>query len=116
MPTVSDVLIRLTAALDNLARAMESGEPTAVLDAEAPLATAVSALRSVDLRTIRQHPNARAALLEVRLGVARCRTLGHASAQLLSVLTSGDPVAGGYGRSGRPLSAGRRPVAATSRS
>jgi hypothetical protein len=91
---------------------MESGEPTAVLDAEGPLATAVSALRGVDLRTIRQHPNARAALLDVRLGVARCRTLGHASGQMLSVLTSGDPVVGAYGRSGRPLSAGRRAAAA----
>jgi hypothetical protein len=96
VPTEPDLLKRLTVALDGLAAAMESGDPTAVLGAEAPVATAVSALRLARLSDLSKDPTVRQAILEARLALARCRTLGHASARLTAIVTSG-----GYGPSGR---------------
>lgn len=98
MQKKADALTRLTLALDGLASAMETGQPDAVLAAEAPLATAVSALRQADLRALAATPDARNTVLAVRLAVARCRTLGHASGMLAAVVGGQ-----GYGPSGQRL-------------
>ena len=96
MSTEAEVLSRLTAALEGLASALASGDAEAVLAAEAPVGTAVSALRLAPLRAISQSPSARRAILDARLALARCRTLGHASSRLTAIVTSN-----GYGPSGR---------------
>ena len=73
-------------ALDDLASALATGQPDAVLAAEAPLATAVSGLKSLDLAALATDPAAQKALLDVRLSLARCRSLGRASADLQRVM------------------------------
>lgn len=91
-----DALTRLTAALDGLATAMETGDPDAVLAAEAPVGTAVSALRGASLGALAERPNVRQAILDARLVLARCRSLGLASSRFTAIVTSD-----GYGPSGR---------------
>ena len=67
----SDALDRLTAALDGLAVSLESGRPDSVLAAEAPVATAVHALTTGDLHELARMPDVRAAVMNVRLAMAR---------------------------------------------
>lgn len=106
MSTEPDVLTRLTLALEGLAAALESGNADAVLAAEAPLGTAVSALKLVPPAEVIGHADARTRILNTRLALARCRTLGHAASRLTAIVTST-----GYGPSGRHQS--QPPVATT---
>jgi hypothetical protein len=99
VPIDPDALTRLTVALEGLASALESGDPDQVLAAEAPLGTAVSALRGVELGSLARRDDARAAILQARLALARCRTLGHAAGRLTAIVT-----ANGYGPSGHHTS------------
>jgi hypothetical protein len=96
VPTEADVLTRLTVALDGLAAAMESGDPDAVLAAEAPVGTAVSALRLVPVAELARRSDVRSKVLDAKLALARCRTLGHAATRMTAIVTST-----GYGPSGR---------------
>jgi hypothetical protein len=82
-----DALDRLTVALDALARVLERGEPDAVLAAEEPVADATAALSQADLEQLARRPDARMAILNVRLAMARCRALG-ASAREIATLTA----------------------------
>ena len=77
---------QLQTALDQLASALESGRPEAVLAAELPLASAVGDLSTVDKHVLASDPDAPVALLELRLSVARCRAMGRASADLGALL------------------------------
>lgn len=92
----SDALDRLTVALDELAVSLESGRPDAVLAAEAPVATAVHALTATDLNALARRPDLRAAVMNVRLAMARCHALGAAAAAVAGVFVPAD-----YGASGR---------------
>ncbi len=101
MTAAPDVLHRVNSALEGLAAALESGDPDAVLAAEVPLATAVSGLSALPA-TIETTPSPELALalLNTRLAVTRCLTLGRSSADLLAVVASA-PGYGPAGRSGR---------------
>src|SRR6185503_14184652 len=77
-----DAVARMRTALDELAAALESGEPDAVLAAEAPLATAVGAFSTIDRQALANDPRIGSALLEMRLTIARCRSLGRSAADL----------------------------------
>lgn len=105
-----DPLDRLLVALGGLARGLESGSPDAVLEAEAPLASAVSALTSADLDAVAARPDARAAIANVRLAMERCRTLGEAAADVSRVLAPS-----GYSAAGRRLDPSRRPPTVSTR-
>lgn len=95
----SDVLDRLTAALEGLALGLEAGSAEAVLAAEGPLAAAASALAAADLDRLSRRPDLRVAVMNVRLALKRCQTLGASAASLASVYA---PSA--YGASGHQLS------------
>jgi hypothetical protein len=93
-----EVLHRVNSALDGLASALESGDPDAVLAAEVPLATAVTALASLPAMIgATSSPELALALLNTRLAVSRCLALGRSSSDLLAVVTSTP----GYGPAGR---------------
>jgi hypothetical protein len=94
-PQSPDALDRLTLALDGLARGLERGTPDAVLAAEEPLADATAALRAADLTQLARRPDIRFAMLQVRLAMSRCRTLGATAQDLAAVISPGD-----YGPSG----------------
>jgi hypothetical protein len=81
-----DALERVRTALTGLARALETGQPDLVLAAEQPLAEAAGALATADRPTLSDPVNLRARLLETRLALARCRTLGDASAGLIGAM------------------------------
>jgi len=85
--TAPDVLLRLNAALDLLSAALESGDAGEVLAAEQPLASAVHALTAVDRSLVTPSPALGRLLLETRLAVERCRSLGESSSDLLSIVT-----------------------------
>jgi hypothetical protein len=106
----ADVLDRLTVALDGLSLSLQSGQPDAVLAAEAPLAAAVSALIISDLAALAARPDARVAIMNVRLAMDRCRTLGAASAAVAAALAPTD-----YGARGRLLDASPLPPTVASR-
>ena len=110
MNPAADALDRLTVALEGLCVSLESGQPDAVLAAEAPLAAAVSALTTSDLATLASRPDIRVAVMNVRLAMDRCRTLGAAAAAIGAVLTPTD-----YGATGRRLHAYRPPPSLASR-
>jgi flagellar hook-associated protein 3 FlgL len=63
---------QLHVALERLSAALESGKLGAVLDAEAPLANALGLLSNLDEATLARDPRTPAALLDLRLSVARC--------------------------------------------
>ena len=84
MPAVID---QVRTALDDLASALVSGRPDAVLAAEAPLAAAASALNAADPRVLAADPATRQALLDVRLSMARCQLLGRSAADLHRVIS-----------------------------
>lgn len=104
MTHASDVLDRLTLALDALARGLESGRPDAVLAAEAPLAAAVGALSTADLASLAARPDVRAAVMNVRLAVQRCQTLGDNAADIAAAL-----IPAGYGATGQRANAWTAP-------
>ncbi len=97
MQTDPDVLDRLLAALDGLARALSSGRADEVLAAEAPLADAAAALGAANRNVLGRRSDLRMMLTNLRLAVGRCQALG-ASAAALALVVS--PVE--YGPSGRP--------------
>jgi len=92
----SDALDRLSAALDGLAASLESGRPDLVLAAEAPVASAVDALNTSDLKELARRPDLRAAVMNVRLAMMRCQTLGSAAASVAAAVVPTD-----YGATGR---------------
>jgi hypothetical protein len=93
-----DVLDRLLEALDGLARVLETGSPEAVLAAEVPVAAATGALRAAGLARIAGRPDARAAIMNVRLAIARCEALGASAGAIAAVLAPS-----GYGPAGAHL-------------
>jgi hypothetical protein len=97
----------LTSALEGLAASLESGQPDLVLAAEAPVATAVQALTTTDLDMLARRPDLRAAVMNVRLAMVRCQTLGNAAAAVAGAVVPAD-----YGASGRTR--GRSPLPSTS--
>ena len=105
-----DVLNRVHEALHGLAAALESGDPEAVLDAEVPLATAAAALSRLTPVSIPHTPAIARTLLNTRLAVDRCLTLGQASADLLAIVASGPgyDVAGRHPRPVRTSTLGTR--------
>jgi hypothetical protein len=92
----SDLLDRLTVALDGLAASLETGQPDAVLAAEAPVASAVHALSTTDLHDLSRRPDLRAAVLNARLAMARCCMLGASAAAVTQAIVPAD-----YGATGR---------------
>jgi hypothetical protein len=86
----------LTLALDGLAVSLESGQPHEVLAAEAPVAAAVHALMTSDLNELARRSDVRAAVMNVRLAMARCHTLGAAAAAVAATV-----VPSSYGATGR---------------
>jgi hypothetical protein len=100
----SDALDRLTLALDGLARGLESGRPDAVLAAEAPLASAVGAFSRADLESLAARPDVRAAVMNVRLAMRRCQTLGANAADIATALIPAD-----YGATGQRANAWTAP-------
>ncbi|MEZ5316944.1 MAG: hypothetical protein R2752_06035 [Vicinamibacterales bacterium] len=85
MTHTADAVDRVQQALDTLIRALESGRPQAVLDAEAPLAAAVGAL-GAGLPPPGRDAAGRRRLEAIRLQVARCRALGAAAADLSAAM------------------------------
>jgi hypothetical protein len=81
-----DALTGLVVALDDFARALETGDAAAVLAAEETLAAAVSALRSANLAPIAQSPSVRARIDDVRLAIGRCKALGYAASDLAAIM------------------------------
>jgi hypothetical protein len=93
---VTDPLFELQAALDGLAAALTSGDPDAVLAAEAPLAIAAARLTALDGRPDGTAAELRTRLQDIHRSVGRCRRLGGASADLLALFTATE-----YGPAGR---------------
>ena len=100
--TTPDALHRLTAALDALASALESGEPGRVLEAEAPLAAAMSAIAGLDLRGAPDRLRVRRSVDEARRMLARCQALGASIDSLVDVMF---PAPAAYGPQGHIRSA-----------
>jgi hypothetical protein len=80
-----DALTVLVDALDGFAGALESGRADVVLAAEEQLASAVSGLRTADLKTLALDPHTRLRVDDARLNISRCRAMGAASAGLLAL-------------------------------
>jgi hypothetical protein len=95
-PTLLDAIGRLQSSLDQLARALVSAEPEDVLAAEAPLATAVTALTAFRRRDTGDLTGLPEAIAGIRATVCRCQSLG-ASADQFSRAVLGEP---SYGRRG----------------
>jgi hypothetical protein len=100
MTTASEALTRVQDALDTLRRALETGRPDVVLAAEGPLSASVLHL-SASERSVApaDRGDVRQRLLETRLALTRCRTLGDASAELAAAAW---PQAA-YGPKGLPM-------------
>jgi hypothetical protein len=103
VPPKADALDRLNAALNGLARALESGSAESVLSAEGPLAAALDALATGQLEEVSRRPDLRAAVMNVRLALERCQTLGESAASIAAAL--GQP---GYDAHGLRRPDGRR--------
>jgi hypothetical protein len=100
----SDALDRLNHALDVLARGLESGSEEAVLSAEGPLAAALGDLAGTDLDQIARRPDLRAAVMNVRLALERCRVLGESAASIAAAFAQP-----GYDAHGQHLTSVPRP-------
>jgi hypothetical protein len=76
--TLLENLTRLQAALDHLARALTSGDAEAVLGAEEPLASAVSALGLIRRRDVESsdRDQVRRAIAALTASLRRCESLG----------------------------------------
>jgi len=96
---IEDAIEKVHAALTGLAKALETGDADTVLAAEQPLVEAATALTGIDRAVLTDAVHLRARLLETRLALERCRTLGDASADMLDAL---------YPNSGYERSGGRR--------
>jgi hypothetical protein len=92
-----EAIERVHAALTGLARALETGQPDQVLEAEQPLAEAAGALATFDRAALTDPVHLRARLLETRLALARCRALGDTSAGLIGAMY---PAETSYGPTG----------------
>jgi hypothetical protein len=86
MSQTPDALDRVNDELKRLAEALESGQPDRVLAVEQPLAEAASALADVGRVALGDEVRLRARLLETRLALDRCRSLGDASADLIGAM------------------------------
>jgi hypothetical protein len=93
-----DVFDRVHDALTLLAEALESGRADRVLGAEPPVAAAAAALADAQRDSLVDDVRLRARLLETRLALERCRSLGETSRDLLTVML---PSQQAYGRAGR---------------
>ena len=74
--TLRDALSRLQSALDALARALTSGDDAAVLAAEEPLGSAVTAVAQLARRRHTEADGLREAIDGVRAAMTRCAALG----------------------------------------
>src|SRR5262245_21656376 len=99
-PSANDAIEKVHTALRGLERALESGQPDAVLAAEQPLAEATSALGAIERAAVTDPIGLRARLLEARLALQRCRALGEASGDLLETVY---PTRSNYDREGQRL-------------
>jgi hypothetical protein len=102
-----DGVTRLQAALDSLARALAAGDGQAVLAAEEPIASAVTALASFPSPAAQSVPGLPSAIAAVRAAVHRCQVLGEAASQF-SQAVLGEAT---YGRRGLQLVRAPRGVA-----
>ncbi len=101
MTPTREVVERLRLALDQLATALASGDPAAVLACELPLADALRATRgAIRHVTKTEAADVRRLLTEARAAVERCRRLGE-TVVVLATATANAP--NGYGRRGVPL-------------
>ncbi len=101
MTPTTEVVERLRLALDELATALASGDPAAVLACELPLADALRATRSA-MRHVAETDagDVRRLVAEARASIDRCRLLGD-TIVVLATATANAP--NGYGRSGVPI-------------
>jgi hypothetical protein len=101
MTSTREVVERLRLALDQLASALASGDPAAVLACELPMADALRATRSAMRRlTPTEAGDIRRLIAEAREALDRCRRLGE-TIVVLATATANAPH--GYGRRGVPL-------------
>ncbi|MCC7010599.1 MAG: hypothetical protein IT184_17450 [Acidobacteria bacterium] len=99
--TLLETLTRLQAALDQLAGSLKSASAESVLDAEAPLATAVSAMGRLRRSDVADADPAevRQAIAAVRAALSRCETLGTTAEALGRAASVDEP----YSRRGLQL-------------
>lgn len=97
--TLRDAIARLHSTLDALAQALTSGDANAVLAAEVPLGSAVTAVASMARRTQTDTDGLPDAIAGVRTAMDRCTTLGR-TAEEFSRAFFPDAV---YGRPGLHL-------------
>jgi hypothetical protein len=101
--TILDALGRLNASLDNLARALQTGEADEVLDAEAPLAEAVQQLSTLSRQrgapgAIEERidaPPLREGVIAAHVSLLRCQSLGNCAVDLADAISRS-----GYGWTG----------------
>ena len=87
MTTLPESLTHLTASLDALSAALASGQPDAVLSAEAPLVAALAAVVSAaSTASVGARAQVRVPVREARIALLRCRELGRSAEQLARVL------------------------------
>ena len=87
MTTLAESLLHLTASLDGLSSELVSGQPDAVLSAEAPLAAALAAVAAaMHESSPADRVSTRALVREARIALLRCRALGRSAEQLARVL------------------------------
>jgi hypothetical protein len=98
--TLLDALYGLNTSLDNLARALQSGEPDQVLAAEMPIAEAVHRLAARPPRGDADGAALRASLIAIRVSLGQCQSLGWCIVDLTNTLYQGEY--GSKGRLGRP--------------
>ena len=97
--TLLETLVQLQASLDQLGRSLRAVEPAAVVQAEEPLASAVSAMRRLRRSDVESATpsEVRAAIVRVRMALTRCEALGD-TAQALGRTMTPDASYGPHGR------------------
>lgn len=87
MTTLAESLTLLTSSLDALSEALASGQPDAVLSAEAPLAAALARVAAAMQESSPvDRARVRALVRDARIALLRCRALGQSAEQLARVL------------------------------
>ncbi len=87
MTTLAESLALLTSSLDALSEALASGQPDAVLSAEAPIAAALASVASaMHESSAVDRARVRALVREARIALLRCRALGQSAEQLAHAL------------------------------
>jgi hypothetical protein len=101
--TLLEALERVREALDELARALASGDASAVLAAEEPVGSAVAALSAAKPATGNDKPGLSPAIHSVRAAMTRCEALGRTADDFLRAVFP-QPA---YGRRGLQLVSSR---------